>query len=210
MHKLINEFIGTFFLVLIVGMAVVQCPPGFAPIAIGTGLAVLVYMGANISGSHYNPAVTLGILVRGAIGAGEAGAYMASQFIGGIAGAATAKFLVGAEFGTPALAATASVPQALLVEVLFTFALVAVVLNVATTDAASGNSYFGWAIGCTVLVGAYAGGGISGGAFNPAVGLGGNLINGNFGDVWIYMVGPFLGGLLAAVVFKICNPEEKE
>ena len=106
------------------------------------------------------------------------------------------------------MASGVTVPQALLTELLFTFALVSVVLNVATTEAAKGNSYFGWAIGCTVLVGAYAGGGISGGAFNPAVGLAGNLIKGTFRDVWLYFVGPLAGGALAAVVFKICNPDE--
>ena len=208
MHKFVNEFIGTFFLVLVIGLAVVKAGI-HAPLAIGFALMVLVYMGANISGSHYNPAVTLAILIRGAIPAGEAGGYMVSQVLGGIAGAATASFLVGPEFGAPAVASGVGAAPAILVEILFTYALCSVVLNTATTKAAEGNSYFGLAIGCTVLVGAYAGGGISGGAFNPAVGIGGNLIKGSFGDVWIYVVGPLLGGVLAALVFKICNPDEK-
>ncbi|MDH4132259.1 MAG: aquaporin, partial [Gemmatimonadota bacterium] len=101
---------------------------------------------------------------------------------------------------------------ALLNEVLFTFALCLVVLNVATSKKTSGNSYYGLAIGFTVVVGAFAGGGVSGGAYNPAVGLGLNLVHGmvagaGMGHAWLYLVGPLLGGALAATVFKVQEAE---
>ncbi len=207
MYKYIIEFIGTFFLVLTVGLTAGFTD--FAPIAIGVSLAVMVYMGGNISGAHYNPAVTLAILMRGKIDMGNALAYMASQIAGAVVAGAVAMFLKGDAFGAPAVGANVSVAQALVNELLFTFALASVVLNVATTKKAEGNSYYGWAIGCTVLFAAFAGGGISGGAYNPAVGLGPNLIKGALGDVWIYLVGPFAGAALAAVIFKITNPDEK-
>ena len=97
---------------------------------------------------------------------------------------------------------------ALLIEIIFTFALALVVLNVATSSKTQGNSYYGLAIGMTVTVAAFAGGGISGGAFNPAVGTGSIIVNamkggGSFANLWIYLVGPFLGGALASVMFKI-------
>jgi aquaporin Z len=92
--------------------------------------------------------------------------------------------------------------------VLFTFALALVVLNVATSRHTKGNSYYGLAIGFTVMAGAFAGGGISGGAFNPAVGTGPTIVRALMGDgtwsaLWLYLVGPFAGGALAAMVFKI-------
>src|SRR5439155_24002809 len=102
----------------------------------------------------------------------------------------------------PAPAADATVVGALLVEILYTFALALVVLNVATARKTEGNSYYGLAIGFTITAAAFAGGGISGGAFNPAVGFGPALIDAFNGGqsmhhLWIYLVGPFAGGALA-------------
>ena len=213
MKNYLTEFIGTFFLVLVIGLTLgAGNSIGYlAPVAIGVSLMVMVYMGGHISGAHYNPAVTLAVWIRGKIGGREAGIYMLSQILGSLAAAAMVGLLVQDDafnFGTavsPALSATYL--QALLVEILFTFALALVVLNVATAKATEGNSYYGLAIGFTVLAAAYAGGGISGGAFNPAVGIGPNVIGGDSSDLWIYLVGPLLGGALAGFTFKFQNPK---
>ena len=204
MAKAIIEFIGTFFLVLVVGMTVGKTD--FAPIAIGFVLMVMVYMGGHISGGHYNPAVTLGCLMRGATPLSDAVTYWIVQLLGGVAAAAAAGFL-GAGVEVAPGAGISSV-QALVNEILFTFALVFVVLNVATSKDHPNNSFYGLAIGCTVLVGAFAGGEISGGAYNPAVGLGSNFVKGAFGNMWLYLVGPLAGGALAAVIFRITNAAE--
>jgi len=208
MHKYITELIGTFFLVLTIGMVIGIGSP-FAPLAIGTVLMVMVYMGGHISGAHYNPAATLGIWMRGAIEKEEVGKYMAFQLIGALLAAAVSNYLVGNTF---APAPADAVFPALVAEFLFTFALVLVILNTATADETSGNSYFGLAIGFTVMAGAFSVGEISGAAFNPAVGMGAIIIDillgdGTFGDGWIYLVGPFGGGAAAAIVFKMQHPE---
>ncbi|MEM8889430.1 MAG: aquaporin [Bacteroidota bacterium] len=209
MRKYLTEFLGTFFLVLTIGLAVGAGTP-FAPIAIGSALMVMVYMGGHISGAHYNPAVTLAVFIRGKIDIKDAGIYWVSQILGGVAAAAVAGLLVqDADFTFLVSKAGSATPvQALLVEILFTFALALVVLNVATSKGTEGNSFYGLAIGFTVLVGAFAGGPISGGAFNPAVGIGPNVINGGFADLWIYIVGPLLGGALAGFTFNFQNEEK--
>ena len=105
-------------------------------------------------------------------------------------------------------AATASAMQALAIEILYTFALVLVVLNTATHLAVKGNSFYGLAIGFTIIVAAFAGGPISGGAFNPAVGIGPTIVHvmkgsGTWSHLWLYVVGPLAGGALAAGVFGL-------
>jgi len=205
--KTITEFTGTFFLVLTIGLTVMGQAP-LAPLAIGAALMVMVYMGGPISGAHYNPAVTLAVLLRGKIGGGEAVRYVIAQMAGALAAAAIALLIMGDTLEV-APSPQYSMGAALLAEVLFTFALALVVLNVATVDATAGNSYYGLAIGFTVFTGAVAVGGVSGGAFNPAVGLGANLIDAMLGDggtianAWLYLVGPLTGGALAAVVFRM-------
>ncbi len=209
MNKLITEFIGTFFLVLTIGL-VVGSGTEFAALAIGTVLMVMVYAGGHISGAHYNPAATLGIMMRGKIDNGEAIKYMVVQIVGALVAAFVSMHLLGGDTFSPAPGAGHSAMHALIAEFLFTFALVLVILNVATAEATEGNSYFGLAIGFTVMAGAYAVGGISGAAFNPAVAIGAIVVDatmggGSFGDIWIYLVGPFAGGAVAAIVFKMQN-----
>jgi aquaporin Z len=204
MGKYLTELIGTFFLVLTIGLSIAADTP-VAPLAIGTALMVMVYMGGHISGGHYNPAVTLGVLLRGKIEGGEAIKYMIYQIVGALLAALISYWLVDGTFAPQPAGGTM---QALVAELLFTFALVLVVLNTATADETAGNSYFGLAIGFTVMAGAFAAGDISGAAFNPAVGVGSIVIDsvigdGSFGDIWIYLLGPFAGGALAAVVFKV-------
>ncbi len=211
MARLVTEFIGTFFLVLIVGLSVVS-GSSFAPLAIGAGLMVLVYMGGHVSGAHYNPAVTLAIAMRKKMPMSDIGPYIAAQVFGGIVAAMTVRVIAGATFG-PAIGVDASGEQfsvlsALLVEILFTFLLALVVLNVAVSEKTKGNSYYGAAIGFTVAAAATAGGWISGGAFNPAVGIGPTLVKalsdgGAWSHMWLHIVGPLVGGAAAAVVFGL-------
>lgn len=209
----LTEFYGTFFLVLTIGLAVLAGTP-FAPIAVGAGLTVMVYMGGPVSGAHYNPAVTLAVWMRGRLAAAQVLPYWTAQVLGALAGSLTVYLLTGHTFA-PAPAPGATAVQALLAEVLFAFTLALVVLNVATTRATAGNSYYGLAIGLTVMTGALAAGQISGGAFNPAVGIGPTVVSallghGGFSHLWLYLVGPLAGGALAAVVFKVQHPEPAE
>ncbi len=208
MAKNVVEFIGTFFLVFTIGMVILDpgVPAGFAPIAIGTVLAVMIFAGGHVSGGHFNPAVTLGVFLREkTFSMGDAIGYWVAQIVGGIVAALIVMYLKGGSGGGMSV----EVVPALLAEFIFTFALVYVVLNVATAKGTSGNSFYGWAIGSTVLVGAYAVGGISGGAFNPAVAIGASLMGAlSWGNIWIYLVANLLGGAAAAYAFKYTHPGE--
>ena len=200
------ELLGTFFLVLVIGLTVIAPGAGaMAPLAIGAVLMAMVYAGGPISGGHYNPAVTLAVWLRGRCGTKDVAPYMGAQILGAI----LAAMLVGV--CKPAGAASplpSDVLPALVVELLFTFALAFVVLNVATSTRSAGNSYFGLAIGFTVAAAAYAGGPISGGAFNPAVAIGLTLMGlSPAGRLWIFLVANFAGGTLAALAFRLTNPD---
>src|SRR5207237_6351533 len=171
MNKYIAEFIGTFFLVLTVGCTVIGAGSRvIAPLAIGAALMVMVFAGGHISGGHYNPAVTLGIFIRGKLQSADVVPYWIAQ----LTGAAVAALLVNKVLraGVAVTPIALHVGPALLAEFLFTFALVYVVSRAATAEGTSGNSFYGLAIGMTVMTGAFAVGDISGGAFNPAVALG--------------------------------------
>ena len=203
MKNYITEFIGTFFLVLTIGLT-------GNPLAIGVMLMVMVYMGGHISGAHYNPAVSIAMIIRGLLTIKEAINYILFQ----LAGAFLAAILVGWLSGSVMEVApsnTASVLQILVVETIFTFALVLVILNVATNPKTEGNSYYGLAIGFTIMAAAFAGGEISGGAYNPAVGTGPILVDeligdGNtFANLWYYIIGPIVGGVSAAYIYKFIN-----
>src|SRR5437773_4970245 len=187
MNKYIAEFIGTFFLVLTIGCTGIGAGAGvIAPLAIGAALMVMVYAGGHISGAHYNPAVTVGVFIRGKVNGADVGPYMVAQLAGAaLAAVAVTKFLRAGAAVTPI---SQHVGPALLAEFLFTFALVYVVLNAATAEGTSGNSFYGLAIGMTVMTGAFAVGDISGGAFNSAVALGITLLGiSSWGNIWIYL-----------------------
>ena len=204
MNKYLTEFIGTFFLVLTIGCTVIG-GAAVPPIAIGAALMVMVYAGGHISGAHYNPAVTLAVALRGRCPLKDVGLYWAAQIIGAILAGVAVKFLYHAGNPPPAL----NIPAALLAEFLFTFALCYVVLNVATAKATAGNSYYGLAIGFTVLAGAYAVGPISGGAFNPAVAVGVSVMElSPWTDLWVFLVANFAAAAAAAGVFKLNNPAD--
>ncbi|HEY3246568.1 MAG TPA: MIP/aquaporin family protein, partial [Phycisphaerae bacterium] len=198
-----------FFLVLTIGLTVLGGTP-LAPLAIGTALMIMVYMGGHVSGAHDNPAVTLAVVLRGRCPAREAAPYMLAQILGALAASGVVYIVTGKTFA-PAPAPEAAWSSALLIEFLFTFALALVVLNTATAKGTANNSFYGLAIGFTVCAAAFAGGPLSGGAFNPAVGIGPIVVHavagsGSLRDLWIYLVGPLAGGLLAALVFKLQNP----
>jgi len=211
MRKYITELIGTFFLVFTIGMAVNGGgnTGQFAPLAIGAVLMVMVFAGGHISGAHYNPAVTLAVLIRGKINATDAIAYIIVQIIGAIAAALLVLYMVPDNIASEAPKLPDEL-KALIAELVATFALAYVVLNVATAKGNTGNSFYGLAIGFTVMAMAYAVGSISGGAFNPAVAVGVGIMKMmSWSDIWVYIVGCFGGGALAGLLFNYINVEDK-
>ena len=211
LRKYTVEFIGAFFLVFTIGMVAFEpnaAPKGFAPIAIGSALMVMIYAGGHISGGHYNPAVTLAAAIRGRCPWNDVPFYMIAQVLGAVAAA----FIVPIAKGQPTIEALKLVVlPTLLAEFLFTFALAYVVLNVATAKGTAGNSNYGLAIGFTVLTGAYAVGPVSGGAFNPAVAvaLAAWGVLPTTTSIWMYLVANFLGGALAGFAFNNLNPDDR-
>ncbi|HEX4824009.1 MAG TPA: aquaporin [Candidatus Polarisedimenticolaceae bacterium] len=208
MNKYLTEFIGTFFLVLTIGCTVLSRGTGIMPpLAIGAVLMVMVYAGGHISGAHYNPAVTLGVWIRGRCPTTDLAPYWLAQIIGAFVASFAVRYLVGASPDTSFVPHTG---PAFLAEFLFAFALVYVVLNVATARSAAGNSYYGLAIGFTVMAGAFSIGPISGGAMNPAVAIGASAMHLiDAGSVWIHIVADMLAGAVAALTFKFFNPDDK-
>ena len=208
MNKYLTELIGTFFLVLTIGCTVIPGAPGvIPPIAIGGVLMVMIFAGGHVSGAHYNPAVTFGVWIRGKCATADVVPYWIAQIVGAVAAAFTAMFLVGSPTGAPMAPVAA---PGFVAEFLFTFALVYVVLNVATAKGTSGNSFYGLAIGMTVMAGAFAVGGVSGGAFNPAVAIAAAVMKlVSLSSIWIHIVADLLGGAVAAIAFKTINPTDK-
>ena len=205
-QKAIVELIGTFFLVLVIGLTAIAPGAGpLGPLAIGLVLMVMVYAGAHISGAHYNPAVTLAVWMRGACRAKDVPGYLIGQAGGAVLAALFAGWVVR---GLPIIPIEINWKRALPLELVFTFALAYVVLNVATVKRTAGNSYFGLAIGMTVAAAAYAAGGISGGMFNPAVAVGLTVLGLSQGDnLWVYLLATLAGGALAALAFKFTNTD---
>ncbi len=199
MKKYLTEFIGTFFLVLIIGLSQ-------NPLAIGFGLTVLVYMGAHISGAHYNPAVSFAMLLRKEINNSDFFKYLLSQILGAFAAA----FLVANMSSNMVVQPDLQEPVAMILvaELIFTYLLVFVILNVATHPNLDGNSFYGFAIGLTVMAGAFCVGPLSGGVFNPAVSIGPSLVdliteNGvSQYFVWYYLTAPMAGSVMAVIHFN--------
>ena len=206
--KLVVELIGTFFLVFTIGMTVVSHSCGvIPPIAIGAALMVMIFAGGHISGGHYNPAVSLAVFLRGKLSNIELPGYWIAQIFGGLLAAVAVLFIKGAP---AACANTTPIGLVFLAEFLFTFALAFVVLNVATAKGTQGNSFYGLAIGSTVMVGAFAVGSVSGGVFNPAVAISvvplGLIIP---SSLLVYLIAQLSAGALAAVVFRFVNNESE-
>ncbi|HJX98797.1 MAG TPA: aquaporin [Chthoniobacterales bacterium] len=208
MNKLLAEFIGTFFLVLTIGCTVIPGAAGvIAPLAIGAALMVMVYAGGHISGAHYNPAVTVAVCIRGRCEWKQLIPYWIAQILACFIASVVAVYLVG-KSGTPM--EIKNLPIVFVAEFLFTFALAFVILNSATSKDTAGNSFYGLAIGMTVMAGAFAVGGISGGAFNPAVAVGLAIMKlVNFADIWIHIVAELAAAVVAALTFKFLNPTDQ-
>ena len=207
MKKYLVEFIGTFFLVFTVGSTVIPPDAGLlAPLAIGSSLMVMIFAGGHISGGHFNPAVSLAVRMRGRLTTTDLVPYWIAQFAAAFAAAWCIQYFKATGAAVPF---AIGVKAALLGEFLFTFALAWVVLNVATSKGTANNSFYGLAIGMTVMTGAYAVGGVSGGAFNPAVALGIVLMGlQTWGNLWVFMVGNFGGAAAAALTYMVVNGDE--
>ena len=208
-RKYIVEFVGTFFLLMAICMAVSGGLGQLAPLAIGSMLTVMVFAGGHISGAHYNPAVSVAIYLRGKLNAGDVLPYVVAQFLGATLAVMLAGFLLES-MGVPDPAPKEiDIVPALIAELLGTIALVYVILNVATAARTTGNSFYGLAIGFSVIACVYAFGGISGGAFNPAVALGITMAGySSWSSIWVFIVANFVGGALAAFLFQYVNGPE--
>ena len=205
MRQYLMEFIGTMFLVLVIGL-------NSNPIAVGSILIAMVYIGWHISGAHYNPAITLAVWIRGKIDLKNAVAYIFAQLLGAFA-ASIVFYLIQERTFAPAPTVGVEIWKSILLELLFTFALCSVFLELATSERLKGNYIYGLAIGFTFLGGIYAIGGISGGVLNPAAAFGPQLMDtleggSGLGKFYIYFIGCFGGGVLSAIVYKFLNPVE--
>ena len=201
--KLVAEFIGTFFLALTICTAAVHGSAGeYAPFAIAATLMVMIYAVGYISGAHFNPAVTVAVWIRGACDKNDVAPYIGTQLLAGALAAFVSQELLFSE--TSVASIQMDTINAISAEFLYTFALVYVILNVATAEATEGNSYYGAAIAFVVLAGALTVGEISGGSFNPAV-TGALYVSGvlELSDLWIHLVPQFLAGLVAVQAFKV-------
>lgn len=207
-EKLITEFIGTFFLYLIIALSAVSGAAGdFAPLAIGLGLAALIFASGHRSKAHFNPAVTLAFLFTKNQKLKESAAYTLTAIVAVLFAAFSAQLL------------SPKIPQAeiiiicpftaILAEFIFTFILVWVILNVAVSKGTQGNGFYGIAIGFTVASGAYCVGSISGASFNPAVSIG-LLINNviDLKTVLLYSLVQLFAGFIAAKLFN-CLEQDK-
>lgn len=217
MKKYVSEFFGTFLLVFIGSSAAVITKGSILTIALAFGLAITIsaYTFGSISGGHFNPAVTTAMLIQKKISAKDAAFYMVAQFIGGLVAAAMLLFFVSeAGLPTDALAQNdftqISAGVAILVELLATFLFVTLILLV--TDDRLGNANFaGLIIGLSLVLLILTTISLTGASLNPARSLGPALLAGgsSLSHLWVYFVGPELGGALAAIFAKWLTTEAK-
>jgi aquaporin Z len=207
-RKYVVEAIGTFFLCFTVVTGALSNVV-FTPLAAGAMLMVMAYAGAHISGGHYNPAVTAAVLWRRRIGVRDAIGYWLAQLAAGVVAAFVADAVVVHQKAVTLSPTGRLLTAAAVVELVYTFALCFVVLNVATSRDQRGNGFYGIAIGFTVAAGAFVTGGISGGSFNPAVTLGG-AVGGLYAwnTLWVYFVVELAAGGLAGLAFLQLNPAD--
>jgi aquaporin Z len=203
------EAVGTFFLTFTVVTGVRGGVP-YTPLAAGAMLMVMVYAGGHISGGHFNPAVTMAMLWRGRIGVRDAGGYCVVQLAAGVVAAIVGDTVVAHDKASTLTLSGHGLLAAGLAELIFTFGLCYVVLNVATSRDQAGNGFYGTAIGFTLAAGAFSVGGVSGGSFNPAVTLGA-ATSGLFAwsTIWIYFVVELVAGALAGLAFLALNPTDR-
>lgn len=210
----VTEFIGTAILVFVgTSAAVASAARGTdvfdtlaVVLAFGLTLVALVAAFGHVSGCHLNPAVTVGLAATGRFPWSAAGVYVVAQLVGGVAGAAATWFSYGgrarseAALGATFPAEGVSVGRAFMIELLVTFVLVLVVVSVATDDRAE-SAVAPVAVGFALAAGIFVAGPLTGGAVNPARAFGPNLLAGELAPLWLYLVAPTLGGLLAALLY---------
>jgi aquaporin Z len=206
LKKLITELAGTFFLALVIMLAQ-------NPLATGATLMSLIYMGSAVSGGHYSPAVTLAFMIQKKIDIRQSITYMLIQTAGALLAAYMYHFIFGETFDLKPHPGFTWNIKPFAVETVCTFFIIMVVLHVGAFDKTSGNGYFGLAIGGVAAAAGYAGGPISGGAFNPAIGIGPVVIrglfdHGDFSFLWIYIAGPLLGSFVASALFRRMHPSQ--
>ena len=199
MHKYIMEFIGTFFLVLGIGIT-------SDPLIIGLFLAGLIYIGADVSGAHYNPAVSLSFLLQRKLAAHEFIGYVVSQILAAAVGALVVFYLTGAHFFIEP-AATANELQIILIEVLLTFVLAFVIIVISSAKSLKGTHIHGLAIGLTLTALIATGSPISGGVFNPAVFIGFSVLDAfqegtSYQLIPLYTISALLGGAVASMALN--------
>merc|ERR1719331_2695684 len=207
----ISEFIGTYIPVLTVGVNVLTGSPTWAVLSIASSLMVAIFALASVSGANFNPAVSLALCLNGAIPASTMAMYMVSQLAGGITAALCATAAFG-EFSNFGPAGKYTWVEAGIAKTLYTFMLCFVVLRAAVADCnPSTNEYFAVAIGFVVVAGGYAAGGISGGAFNPAVAFGLDVASAHLGVKYCFVYTGFelLGAALAVAVHKVVDTGAK-
>lgn len=213
--KLLAEFIGTFFLVFIIGMIAFDpnFPPGMAPYAIAGVLAAMIYALGHVSGGHFNPAVTLVLTISGSSPRSHAGPYMVVQIFAAIV-AGLISLWISSQIQGAAIEVSPmelDILPTMFFEALFTFAMVLVILNVATAKAIEGNQFFGLAIGLVILVGVFVAGPVSGGAFNPAVTIALGVTGlADWSDVWMHFTGQLAGACLATAAFTVMSSSAAE
>jgi aquaporin Z len=203
-RQLTVEFLGTFVLVLTIGLATSTKGAGaLAPVAIGSALMVMVFAGGHVSGAHYNPAVSIAMLLAGKLRPRNVAPYVITQLAAGALAALLVRGFVG-----PATPAALGADWKILVgEFIFTLALAYVVLNVTAVPATEGNSFYGLAIGFTVTTGVFTVGRITGGVFNLAAALAGSITGAlTWSHSWIYLLASVLGGAFAAILYAYVNP----
>jgi len=212
-ERYLSEALGTYLLVFTVGCNVLPGSGAFAVLSIASVLMVSIYALGGVSGAHLNPAVSFAFLLKNPENAVEMGIYAAVQIGAGILAAFSYFGLFGRTFNL-APGAGFNIYQACAVELIYTFLLVFVVLNTAGTkgygEAKSGNQFYGLAIGFTIVAGGYAGGWISGGAFNPAVAIAIDLASfqKGFGWCFAYVLAEIAGGAAAYGAFMVVRPDE--
>ncbi len=202
LKQVLAEVLGTALLANAVAM-------GEGALHLGLLLAALVFSLGHVSGGHFNPAVTLGVLLRGQVSLMGSVYYVVAQIAGAFIGGLIAMPILedvsaGSKITAPKVAEGVETLSAMSVEALYTMVLVLVILMVATTKAQKDNQFFGLAIGVALTVGASVAGPISGGALNPAIGVALPALSEGEGIVYlIYTVGPLVGSLLAVGAFML-------
>lgn len=211
--ELVSEFLGTYVLVLTVGLNVLGSSAGGA-FSIAAGLTSMIYALGDVSGAHFNPAVTVAIMASGRcpeLTPAKAATFIGTQIAGGVSAACTYVFIYAGQAFPLAPMGKSTWYQVGIAEFVFTFVLSYVVLCVAVSSRTKSAHMFGLLIGSCVTVGGCAIGSISGGSLNPAVSFGiatGHSSVSSFANAFIYAGIEFVAGLAAAGVFKVTHEVE--